>query len=56
MIKPLLKGFDNAPTHFYKGVALTFLRKYKEALTEVDIALKKEPNNQEYMNQKGLIL
>jgi tetratricopeptide (TPR) repeat protein len=53
--KAIAKGFDNAPTHFYKGVALTFLRKYKEALTEVDIALKKEPNNQEYMNQKGLI-
>ena len=53
--KAIAKGFDNAPTHFYKGVALTFLRKYKEALTEVDIALKKEPNNQKYMNQKGLI-
>ena len=53
--KAIAKGFDNAPTHFYKGVSLTFLRKYQDALTEVDMALKKEPNNQEYMNQKGLI-
>ncbi|WP_264520595.1 tetratricopeptide repeat protein [Flavobacterium sp. N1994] len=53
--KAIAKGFDNALTHFYKGVALTFLRKYPEALIEVDMALKKEPNNQEYMNQKGLI-
>ncbi|MDN3676456.1 hypothetical protein QWY90_03940 [Flavobacterium paronense] len=53
--KAIAKGFDNAPTHFYKGIALTFLRKYQDALIEVDMALKKEPNNQEYMNQKGLI-
>jgi tetratricopeptide (TPR) repeat protein len=51
----IAKGYDNSASHFYKGVSLTFQRKYKEALTEVDLALKKEPTNQEYMNQKGLI-
>lgn len=51
----IAKGYDNSTSHFYKGVSLTFQRKYKEALAEVDLALKKEPTNQEYMNQKGLI-
>lgn len=53
--RAIAKGYDNSTSHFYKGVSLTFQRKYKEALAEVDLALKKEPNNQEYMNQKGLI-
>lgn len=53
--RAIAKGFDNGITHFYKGVSLTFQKKYKEALAEVDLALKKEPTNQEYMNQKGMI-
>lgn len=53
--KAIAKGFDNGPTHFFKGVSLTYLQKYDEAAKEIDVALKKEPNNQEYMNQKGLI-
>lgn len=53
--KAIAKGHDNGPTRFFKGVSLTYLQKYDEALKEIDLALKKEPNNQEYMNQKGLI-
>lgn len=53
--KAIAKGYDNGIAHFYKGVSLTFMRKYQDALKEVDFALKKEPTNQEYMNQKGLI-
>lgn len=53
--KAIAKGFDNGIVHYYKGVSLTYLKKYKEAVTEIDMALKKEPTNQEYMNQKGLI-
>lgn len=53
--KAIEKGFNNGPTHFYKGVSLTYLRKYKEALKELDLALEKEPTNQEYMNQKGMV-
>ena len=53
--KAIAKGFDNGTTHFYKTVSLTYLKKYDEALKEIDVALQKEPNNQEYMNQKGVI-
>lgn len=51
----IAKGFDNGTAHFYKGISLTYLKKYQEALKEIDTALEKEPNNQEYMNQKGMI-
>jgi len=53
--KAIAKGFDNGPIHYYKSQSLTYLKKYKDALKEVDLAMEKEPNNQEYMNQKGLI-
>lgn len=53
--KAIAKGFDNGPTHFYKAVALTYLKKVDAALKEIDLALKKEHTNQEYMNQKGVI-
>ena len=53
--KAIAKGFENGNTHFYKSLSLTYLEKYDEALKEIDISLQKEPNNQEYMNQKGLI-
>ncbi len=53
--KAIAKGFDNGIPHFYKSVSLTYLKKYEEASKEIDMALQKEPNNQEYMNQKGLI-
>src|SRR6185369_11676198 len=53
--KAVAKGLDNGSVHFYKGLSLNYLKKYDKALKEVDIALKKEPTNQEFMNQKGLI-
>lgn len=49
------KGYDNGIVHFNKSVSLTYLKKYDDAVKEIDLALKKEPTNQEYMNQKGLI-
>jgi tetratricopeptide (TPR) repeat protein len=51
----IAKGLDNGTVYFYKGLSLCYLKKYEEALKEVEIALKKEPSNQEFMNQKGLI-
>ena len=51
----ITKGLDNGSVHFYKGLSLCYLKKYEDALKEVEIALKKEPSNQEFMNQKGLI-
>ncbi len=53
--KAIANGFDNGPTHFYKAISLTYMKKYDAAVREIDLALKKEPTNQEYMNQKGLI-
>ncbi len=53
--KAIAKGFDNGIAHFYKSISLQYLEKYNDAVKEIDIALKSEPTNQEYMNQKGLI-
>jgi len=51
----IAKGLDNGSVHFYKGLSLCYLKKYEDALKEVDVAIQKEPSNQEFMNQKGLI-
>jgi len=53
--KAIKSGLDNGSVHFYKGVSFCYLKKYDEALKEVNIALQKEPTNQEFMNQKGQI-
>jgi len=53
--KAMAKGLDNGSVHFYKGLSLCYQKKYDEALKEIDISLKKEPSNQEFMNQKGQI-
>ena len=53
--KAIAKGLDNGSVYFYKGLSLCYLKKYDDAMIEVEIALKKEPTNQEFMNQKGLI-
>lgn len=53
--KALAKGLDSGFVHFYKGLSLCYQKKYDEALKEIETSLKKEPSNQEYMNQKGLI-
>lgn len=53
--KAIAKGLDNGSVHFYKGLSLCYQKKYDEALKEIEISLKKEPTNQEFMNQKGQI-
>ncbi len=53
--KAIAKGLDNGSVYFYKGLSLCYQKKYDEALKEIDISLKKEPTNQEFMNQKGQI-
>ena len=53
--KAISKGLDNGSVYFYKGVTFYYLKKYDEALKQIDIALQKEPTNQEFMNQKGQI-
>ena len=53
--KAISKGLDNGSVYFYKGVSFYYLKKYDEALKQIDIALQKEPTNQEFMNQKGQI-
>ena len=53
--RSIAKGLDDGSVHFYKGLSLCYLKKYDDALKEVDTAIQKEPSNQEFMNQKGLI-
>jgi len=53
--KAIDKGFNQSKVHFYKGVVLRYLSKYDEAIKEVEIALESEPENQMFMNEKGLI-
>lgn len=53
--KAISKGLDNGSVYFYKGLSLCYQKKYDEALKEVEISLKKEPTNQEFMNQKAQI-
>lgn len=53
--KAMAKGLDDGLVHFYKGLSLYYLHKYDDALKEVEVALQKEPTNQEYLNQKGMI-
>lgn len=51
--KAIAKGLDNGSVFFYKGLSLYYQKKYDDALKQIDLALEKEPTNQEYMNQKG---
>lgn len=51
----IAKGHNTGAVHFYKGVSLKYLKKYKEAMDEIDIALSMEPANQEFMNEKAMI-
>lgn len=53
--KAIAKGLDNGSVYFYKGLSLCYQEKYDEALVDIEISLKKEPTNQEFMNQKGQI-
>jgi tetratricopeptide (TPR) repeat protein len=53
--KAIAKGLDDGGTHFYKGLSLKYLKQYDAALREVEVAIRKEPANQEYLNEKGVI-
>lgn len=53
--KAISKGLDNGSVYFYKSVSYYYSKKYDKALKQIDIALQKEPNNQEFMNHKGQI-
>lgn len=53
--KAIAKGLDDGSVHFYKGLSLCLIKKYDDAMNEVEIAIKKEPTNQEFANEKGLI-
>lgn len=53
--KATAKGLNTGYVHFYKGLALAMQKDYDAAFSENEIALRSEPENQEYMNQKGLI-
>jgi tetratricopeptide (TPR) repeat protein len=53
--KAISKGLDNGSVYFYKSVSYYYSKKYDEALKQIDIALQKEPTNQEFMNHKGQI-
>lgn len=54
--KAISKGYNEACVYYYKGLALRYSHKYDEALQEVTKSIEKDPNNQEYRNEKGLIL
>ena len=51
--KAIAKGLDNGSVYFYKSVSSYYSEEYNEALKQIDIALQKEPTNQEFMNHKG---
>lgn len=53
--KAMEKGLDDGSVHFYKGLSLSYLKKFEAAMKEVELALQKEPTNQEFMNQKGTL-
>ena len=47
---------ENAQTWYYKGLAITHLSKYKEAIKNFDKALEINPNNVDAWNKKGYSL
>lgn len=53
--KALKRGYTVAAVYFYKGLSLCFMKEYKDALKELETAIKMEPSNQEYLNQKALV-
>ena len=53
--KAIKRGYTDAAVYFYKGLSLCFMKDYNEALKELETAIKMEPRNQEYLNQKALV-
>lgn len=53
--KAISQGLNEGYIYFYKGLSLCYMKEYDAALKQIDISLEKEPENQEYLNQKGQI-
>lgn len=53
--KAIKRGYTDAAVYFYKGLSLCFMKDYNDALKELETAIKMEPSNQEYLNQKALV-
>ncbi len=53
--KAIKRGYTDAAVYFYKGLSLCFMKAYNDALKELETAIKMEPYNQEYLNQKALV-
>ena len=53
--KAIAKGLNTGAVHFYKGMSLRYEKNYDEALKEIELSLKLEPTNQEFMNEKGMV-
>jgi len=53
--KAIAKGLDDGSVHFYKGLSLRYVKKEEEAMKEIEIAIQREPTNQEFLNEKGVI-
>jgi tetratricopeptide (TPR) repeat protein len=53
--KAIVKGLNNGSVHFYKGMSLRYLKRFEDALREIELSLKFEPANQEFMNEKGMV-
>ena len=49
------QGYENFYSHFLKGYSLRNIKQYDKALIEVRKALSIKPNNQELVNEIGLI-
>ena len=54
--KALKKDYKDAAVNFYKALYLFLMKEYKDAMKDVQTAIDIEPGNQEYLNQKGMIL
>lgn len=46
---------DGVVFHFYKGLSLRFLGRYREALAEIELAVAGNPGSQEYVNEQGKV-
>lgn len=53
--KAIGKGLNDAYVYFYKALSLRYAKKKEESLAAFDEALKRDPDNQEYMSEKALV-
>jgi tetratricopeptide (TPR) repeat protein len=53
--KAIKMGFYDAIVHYQKAESLRYLKKYEDAMKEVDLAISQQPGNQEFVNKKGII-